>query len=113
LITVYIFLWKECGKNIENNVKKLLSLDHCSSLIYYGNVLKKEYQKLFSDIIHTVKGFYKNDLVSCAIFGSVARDTATPESDIDFIPTEEYTEEDARQFMKETAFVVETALRLF
>ncbi len=33
--------------------------------------------------------------------------------DIDFIPTEEYTEEDARQFMKETAFVVETALRLF
>jgi HEPN domain-containing protein len=33
--------------------------------------------------------------------------------DIDFIPTEEYTEEDARQFMKETAFVVETALKLF
>ncbi len=66
-------------------MKKLLSLDHCSSLIYYGNVLKKEYQKLFSDIIHTVKGFYKNDLVSCAIFGSVARDTATPESDIDIL----------------------------
>jgi predicted nucleotidyltransferase len=48
-------------------------------------VVKKEHAILFSHLFQSIRFFYKKDLVSCAIFGSFARETATQESDMDIL----------------------------
>jgi len=48
-------------------------------------MLKREFEKLKKAILREVKQYYKTRLVSCIIFGSVARGTPTNYSDIDLL----------------------------
>lgn len=46
---------------------------------------RQEYYKLIEKLLKAVINFYKERLISLAIFGSVAKDTFRPDSDIDFL----------------------------
>ncbi len=48
-------------------------------------ILQQEYKELASKLLSAVKKVYKKDLITCALFGLVARGTASPESDIDIL----------------------------
>lgn len=57
-------------------------------LLTTGNKItgyRNRYYKLINNLFETVKDFYGEKLVSFAIFGSVARDTFRPDSDIDVL----------------------------
>jgi len=47
--------------------------------------MKKEYRDLIEKIFKEVKKFYGKNLVSFVIFGSVAKETTSPYSDIDLL----------------------------
>jgi predicted nucleotidyltransferase len=47
--------------------------------------MKKEYEDLIKKVFKEAKKYYGENLVSFAIFGSVARGTSSPYSDIDLI----------------------------
>jgi len=47
--------------------------------------MKKEYRDLIKKIFKEVKKFYGENLVSFVIFGSVAKETTSPYSDIDLL----------------------------
>jgi uncharacterized protein len=47
--------------------------------------MKKEYTKLVQKIFHKTKEYYKKDLISFVVFGSYAKDTLSPYSDIDIL----------------------------
>ena len=46
---------------------------------------KNEYQKLIQELLVRIKDYYAERLISVAIFGSVARGTFRPDSDIDLL----------------------------
>jgi len=46
----------------------------------YGN-----YKVLLGNIVEFLKFYFREDFLSCALFGSVARNEALPESDIDLL----------------------------
>jgi len=46
---------------------------------------KKEYYKILGLLLERAKDYYKDRLVSVAVFGSVARGTFRPDSDIDVL----------------------------
>jgi predicted nucleotidyltransferase len=47
--------------------------------------MKKEYTKLVQKIFQKTKEYYKEDLISFVVFGSYAKDTLSPYSDIDIL----------------------------
>jgi predicted nucleotidyltransferase len=48
-------------------------------------MLKEEFDKLLSEVARTVQLYYKKRLVTLAVFGSVARGTQRPDSDVDLL----------------------------
>jgi predicted nucleotidyltransferase len=47
--------------------------------------MKKEYTKLVQKVFQKAKEYYKEDLISFVVFGSYAKDTLSPNSDIDIL----------------------------
>jgi predicted nucleotidyltransferase len=47
--------------------------------------MKKEYTKLVQKVFQKTKEYYKEDLISFVVFGSYAKDTLSPYSDIDIL----------------------------
>jgi len=47
--------------------------------------MKKEYTKLLKKILQKTKEYYKKNLISFVVFGSYAKDTLSPYSDIDIL----------------------------
>ncbi len=74
--------------------------DVSSILVEHKDRFPKEIQEVLGEITKVSKRLRKERELS--FYG-----------DIDFIPTEEYTEEDGRYFSERAAFVVEKALTLF
>jgi len=51
----------------------------------YNKIVKREYKELIEKIFKEVKKYYKKNLVSFIVFGSVAKGKTSPYSDIDLL----------------------------
>jgi predicted nucleotidyltransferase len=64
--------------------------------------LQPEYQELADEYTRAIRDFFGNRLVSVAFFGSVARGTADPESDVDVLVIAEDLPKDVGLRFRET-----------
>lgn len=48
-------------------------------------MLKESFERLLGEILHALQAYYGERLISVAVFGSVARGTQRPDSDVDLL----------------------------
>jgi hypothetical protein len=72
--------------------------------------------KAFENLVQAIRDksveFYDERLISFVVFGSVGRRVMRPDSDIDFIPTEEYEPGDAPRAIEDARFVCVAAAKV-
>ncbi|MCX9081091.1 MAG: nucleotidyltransferase domain-containing protein [Candidatus Methanoperedens sp.] len=64
--------------------------------------MQKEYKKLIEEYCSAIKNHFTNRLISICLFGSVAREEAKPDSDIDILIVAEAFPKDIGMRIKET-----------